>query len=129
MKYIFDGKEISIPDKEISNLMTSLELSKQEAIETWLADNDYEINEEQEELNKTASKVKINKDVETKKPKKERKKPEIKTSDEKKELFGAILTLLQTNYAENVTVLNENKLISVKIGDKTFKVDIIQSRK
>ena len=129
MKYIFDGKEISIPDKEISNLMTSLELSKQEAIETWLADNDYEINEEQEELNKTASKVKINKDVETKKPKKERKKPEIKTSDEKKELFGAILTLLQTNYAENVTVLNENKLMSVKIGDKTFKVDIIQSRK
>ena len=34
---------------------------------------------------------------------------------------------LTENY-ENVTVLKENKLFEVKIGDKTFKLDLIQQR-
>ena len=55
----------------------------------------------------------------------------VKVSDEKKELFQSILTNIDRCVGverENVTVLKENKLIQVKIGKKTFKIDIIQMR-
>ena len=54
MKYKFKDKELNIPDKEIDVLMTTLDLTEQEAIDTWLADNDYEENEEVEKLTKLA---------------------------------------------------------------------------
>ena len=64
-----------------------------------------------------------------------RKKPEkprtVKVSDEKKELFSTILqNLIRCNGVEyeNIKVLTENKLIEVKIGEKTFKVDVIECR-
>ena len=60
------------------------------------------------------------------------KKPRtVKISDEKKELFTTILTNLNRAIGverENVTVLKENKLIEVKIGEKTFKIDLIECR-
>ena len=54
-KYIeIGGKGIHIPQKEIDNLMKTLELTEQEAIQTWLDDNDYTTNEVVEELTKKA---------------------------------------------------------------------------
>ena len=50
MKYKFKNKEIDIPDKEIEVLVDTLDLSLEEAIETWLVDNDYEIDEEVESI-------------------------------------------------------------------------------
>ena len=41
MKYNFKNKVLNIPDEEIENLMDTLELTEEEAIETWLDDNDY----------------------------------------------------------------------------------------
>ena len=129
MRYRMDnGKAVVIPDKELEKLENSLKLSKQDAIDLWLADNGYEIDEEQQELDEKASKVHINKDIDTKKSTKERKKVEKKVSDEKKELFSEILSDLEDVYKGNVSVLNENKLISVRIGNKLFKVDVIECR-
>lgn len=59
------------------------------------------------------------------------KKRTVKISDEKKELFESILENLTRCVPierENITVLKENKLISVKIGSKTFKIDVIEER-
>ena len=128
MKYNFNGKVIVIPDAEIANNMKSLEIDEKEAIEMWLDDNGYTVNEEQEQLDETAKKVKINKDIDTKSTKKTRKKPEIKVSDEKKALFDLIFDTLTENYGENIEILTKNKLVSVKINDKTFKIDVIQCR-
>ena len=64
--------------------------------------------------------------------KKQRKPKTIKISDEKISLFNTILTNLDRNEFiehENITVIKKNKLIQVKINDKTFKIDIIQQRK
>ena len=123
-----NGKTINIPDKEIEKLMSSLDLSRQDAIDLWLCDNNLEEDEEQAELDEKAKKVKIDRDIVVQKPKKERKTPERKVSDEKKELFSEILSNLEDVYKENVQILNENKLISIKIGEKTFKIDIIEQR-
>ena len=129
MRYTLDnGKSVNIPKSEIEKLMSSLELSEKDAIDLWLCDNNLEEDEEQIELNEKASKVRIDKDIIQKKPKKERKKPEKKVSDAKKELFNEILSNLKAVYGENVEILNENKLISCKIGDKTFKIDVIETR-
>jgi len=66
------------------------------------------------------------------KPKKKAEKPRtVKVSDEKKNLFECILRNLdrcENVSRENVQVLKENKLISVQIGEKIFKIDIIEQR-
>ena len=129
MRYTLDnGKSVNIPKSEIEKLMSSLKLSEKDAIDLWLCDNNLEEDEEQIELDEKASKVRIDKDIIQKKPKKERKKPEKKVSDAKKELFSEILSDLEDVYKGNVEVLNENKLISVRIGEKLFKIDVIETR-
>lgn len=57
-----------------------------------------------------------------------KKSHKIVVSDEKQQLFLDILTNLQSIYGENVQILKENKLISVKINEKVFKIDVIQTR-
>ena len=130
MKYTLkNGKSINIPDKEIEKSMKALDLTKEEAIEMWLEDNDYEVNEEQVALDEKAKKVKINHGAsavdKTEKEKKERK---VIVSDEKQALFCEILSNLQDVYGENVQIVKENKLLTVKIGAKTFKIDLIEQR-
>lgn len=124
-----NGKTYNIPDTEIDNLVSSLDISISEAADLWLEDNNYQTNEEQEELNATASKVKINlgNGAEDKKTRKGVPRT-VKTSDEKKDLFQNIMENLKENY-EDITILNENKLISVKIGEKSFKINITEDRK
>ena len=128
MQYNFNGKIINIPDREIEKLMSSLELTQADAIDLWLCDNGYEVDEEQKELDEKASKVRILKDVEPKNAKKERKVPEKKVSEQKKALFSEILSDLEDVYKGKVEVLTENKLISVNIDGIVFKIDIIQQR-
>lgn len=63
--------------------------------------------------------------------KKEKKRHTVKISDEKKELFQTILANLDRADGvskENITILRENKLIQVVIGEKIFKIDLIETR-
>ena len=129
MNYKYNNRTIVIPDGEIDNLVDSLKISQQEAIDLWLSDNNIEENEEQAELDEKASKVHILKDIEPKNAKKPRKTPVRKVSDEKKELFNEIFEYLSSIYGENVKILNNNKLISVDLGDENFKINLIQTRK
>lgn len=128
MLYNFNGKTIKIDDNEIIKLTEKLDLTQEEAIQMWLEDNGYLENEEQVALDKKASKVKISVEARASAPTKEKKPRTTKVSDEKKTLFAEILSNLQYDYKENVTVLKENKLIEVKVGGKTFKIDLIETR-
>ena len=128
----FRNKKISIPDKEIEKAMKNLDLSKTEAVEMWLEDNGYLDNEEQTALDEKAKKVKISHEAKAENIKPKASKPRtVKVSDTKKALFESILQNIdrcECVNRENVTVLKENKLISVKIGDKIFKIDVIETR-
>jgi hypothetical protein len=130
MKYTLkNGKSVNIPDKEIEKAMKALDLTKDEAIEMWLEDNDYEVNEEQAALDEKAKKVKINHGAsavdKTTKEKKERK---VVASDEKQALFSNIYQNLAEIYGNSVEIAKENKLLIVKTGGKTFKIDLIEQR-
>ena len=130
MKYTLEnGKVVNIPDKDIEKFMKSLDLTREEAIEMWLEDNDYEVNEEQVALDEKAKKVKINHGASAvDKSTKEKKERKVIVSDEKQALFSEILSNLQDVYGENVQIVKENKLLTVKIGVKTFKIDLIEQR-
>ena len=130
IKYEFNGKKLNIPKAEIEKSMKVLGLSKNDAIQMWLEDEGYLENEEQENLCKLAKENKITATIHQANGKAERKqsKPRtVKISEEKQTLFADILSNLQYDY-ENVEVLKENKLIQVKIGEKTFKIDLIEQR-
>jgi len=79
------------------------------------------------------AKVNLKNYAQSDKPRKKSDKPKtVKVSDTKKQLFTDILHLLDRCEGverENITVLTENKLIQVKIGGETFKIDLIQQRK
>ena len=131
MKYkLSKGITIDIPQNELDTLMSNLDLKIDEAIELWLTDNDYKVNTEQQDLNKKAEVVKI--DHQTgKKVIKGKKKQTVKVSNEKKDLFTTLSAFLGEYCSEKggkCEVLRENKLISVEINDKKFKIDLIQTR-
>lgn len=129
MRYKFNGKMLNIPDEEIEKAMKNLKLSKEEAIKLWLEDAGHLKNEEQENLCKLAKKNKITATIHKASEDKERQSSPrtVKVSDEKQKLFNEILENLY-KYNENVEVLKENKLIQVKIGEKMFKIDLIERR-
>ena len=131
MKYTLEnGKCVTIRDKDIESYMKSLEISKEDAIDLWLEDNDYQVNEELEELDKKAKKVKIDHGASgiNKTITKDKKPKVVKVSDEKQMLFNKIWTDLYDVFRENAQIVKENKLISVQIGEKIFKIDIIEQR-
>lgn len=134
MRYTLEnGKTINISDKEVENSMKLLEITKEEAIQLWLEDNDYLVNEELEELDAKAKKVKIDHGAQATKPRKKSEKPRtVKVSDAKKEFFSQLSQFLTDFSAENdanCTILKENKLFQVEFGGEIFKLDLIQQRK
>lgn len=134
MRYTLEnGKTINISDKEVENSMKLLEITKEEAIQLWLEDNDYLVNEELEELDAKAKKVKIDHEAQSTKPRKKSEKPRtVKVSDAKKEFFSQLSQFLTNFSAENdanCTILKENKLFQIEFGGEIFKLDLIQQRK
>lgn len=115
----------SINKQEVQNLMKTLGLTEEEAIELWKCDNDMAENEEQKELDKKASKVKIK--VADGNVTKGVKKPRTYIScDEKVALFNLIKTTLESA-CENVEVTKDNKLLTVNFNGVQFKVDLIKT--
>lgn len=129
MVYNFNGRNIRIPDAEIENNMKVLELTKDEAIQLYLEDNDYCVNEEVERL---TQKAKANKAVvHGAKSNKPRKKKTTSTAkgrkpDTVKENFITKLADFLIKEGYNPQIVNKSKLIEFKMGEDTFKLDLIR---
>lgn len=131
MLYKLDnGKQVDIPDNELDKLVDKLNLSLAEAIELWLEDNDFQVNEEQEELDKKAKKERITATIheaKADKPRKERKV--VRKEDSTKEGIIKALAERLEELATEVKIENVGKLITFKLGDDSFKLDLIRQRK
>ena len=127
-----EKKEIRIPDNDIKRLVNTMKINEKEAIQIWLEDEGYLINKEQEELVKRAKENKSHKIA-----KAERKAPIVlKNKKEKvvkenptKEMVIAEIAKILPNFATDIKIENKAKLITFKIGDEEFKIDLIQKRK
>lgn len=124
------GKKVDIPDNELDKLVDQLDISLAEAIDLWLTDNDLEVNEEQEQLDKKAKDSRITATIHEAKadtPKKERKV--VRKEDSTKEGIIKALAEKLEELATDVKIENVGKLITFKLGEDTFKLDLIRQRK
>ena len=128
LRYTFEGKTITIPDAELEKSIKLLNISKDEAIQMWLEDNNYCENEEIEIL---TAKAKENKAVQhgavninkSKTATKRERKPDV----EKEEIISKLAEFLET-IGTSVKITNKSKLIEFEIGENHYKVDLIKQR-
>lgn len=138
MLYMVGNKNVNIPDAEIKKLQTALELSEEEAIQTWLSDNDYISDETVEELSERAKKNRISATIhEAKaenKAKKERKPREKKENPLKKEIISGIHDYFLDEIGHifpkdtTITVRNNEKYIDLCINGQEFTINLVQHR-
>ena len=131
MKYIVGKKEINVPEEEIEKLMDSLDISEDEAVQTWLFDNDYIENEEEAKLTKKAKDNRIMATIHEAKSDKPRAKRVVEKKEDvvKEDIIKRTAEMLAA-IAENVKITNVSKIIEFDMpnGDH-FKFDLVRQRK
>lgn len=130
MVYNFNGRNIRIPDAEIENNMKVLELTKDEAIQLYLEDKGYCVNEEVERLTKKAKENKaVVHGAKSDKPRKKKTtSAKGRKPDTEKEEFITKLADFLTKEGYNPQIINKSKLIEFKIGENTFHLDLIRKK-
>lgn len=116
MRYTLEsGKVITIPDREIQNSIKLLGLTENEAIQMYLEDEGYLINEEQEELDRKAKENKITATIHQAKadykPKTQRERV-VKPQPIKEEIISTIAAHLTDIGATEITVVNKAKTLT-----------------
>lgn len=121
-----NGKKYFMKESDVDNLQKQLKISEFEAVEMWLEDNGYLENEEQEQLDTQAkaSGVKV-----LAKEKTERKKVvrERKPNPTKEMIISKVAEMLNS-FATDVKVENIGKIITFKVENKDFKIDLTEKR-
>lgn len=123
------NKEVNINDKEIDKLVDTLRISVDEAIQTILEDNGYEVNEEVERLTKQAKDNKITATIHG--AQKVRTKREVvrKEDPDKENLVAWIANFLKDNVSvENLEITNKGKLIEFEYLGNKYKLDLVKRR-
>ena len=125
MKYDFNGKILNIPDKELKNSMEALGISKEEAIQMWLDDNDYTTNETVEELSEKAKKNIKRYEQSDKKRKASTK--ERKVDEEKKRFLNGFRIFAEGLGAVVTSTKNEAEF-SFSFGENAYTVKLVKHR-
>lgn len=126
MTYNLNGKNIRIPDAEISKNMKLLDISHEEAVQMWLEDEGYLENEIVEELTAKAKINKVNHEAKAEKPRKSVKR-ERKPDEEKEKLIETLADCLK-NAGFDTKITNKSKIIEFNVGENHYKLDLIKQR-
>lgn len=119
-----NGKTVNIPDAELAENMEALGISKQEAIDMWLFDNDFEDNEEVEEMTVKAKAVKRYEKGD--KPRKAVKK-ERKVDEEKKTLLDLCRIPIEGAGGIVTNIKNEAEF-SFTFGNNSYTIKLVKHR-
>lgn len=122
-----DGKVVKMSTDFIRKMQNSLGIDEEDAVLTWLEDEEYLINDEQEELVAETKKYKVKADRDVNKPK--AKREVVKKEDPEKTMVISEIAKLLPNFAQDVVIENDTKLITFRIGDNEYKLDLIKKRK
>lgn len=133
-----NGRTITIPDKEIESLQKNLNISYNEAVYTWLVDEDYITDETVEELSEKAKKNRITATVHQakaeNKEKKERKPREKKENPLKKQIISGIHDYFLDEIGHifpkdtTIAVRNDEKYIDLCVNGLEFTINLVQHR-
>lgn len=125
MKHTLEnGKVVNIPDAEIQSNIKALGISKEEAIEMWLFDNDYEDNAEVDEMTVKAKEVKRYEQAD--KPRKKANK-ERKVDEEKKRLLNLCRIPIEGAGGIVTNVKNEAEF-SFTFGNNSYTIKLVKHR-
>ena len=128
-----NGKKYFMKVTEVDNLQKQLKISEFEAIEMWLEDNGYLVNEEQEALCKQAKDngSAKGKGAKTEKPvKKTPKERTQKAQPDKEYIIGVVAEFLKDIVGkDNINIENKAKLITFNYKGEDYKLDLVQKRK
>lgn len=123
-------KVVKVSTKYINNMVDKLGIDKEDAILTWLEDEEYLVNEEQEELVQKSKDNKVKMVAKSEKPKVKTPKERVQKENPTKELIIAtIAKALENLDISNLNIENKAKLITFTLGNEDFKVDLVQKRK
>lgn len=125
-----NGKVAKAMTSYVENMAKELDITMDEAVYTWLEDEGYILNEEQEELTKKAKENKVITTVHKAEGKaRERKKVERKPNPDKEFLIKTLFDALSnTEGCANEVIENVGKLITFEYNGKKFKLDLIETR-
>lgn len=126
MLYKIEDRTVTIPDTEIEKLMKTLSITKKEAIETWLFDNDLTDCEEVEEMTEKAKSIRRyeKSDTPRKKAVKERKIDTLK-----KAIFDYVVKMLTDSELELTDIVTKNEAeIHFNSGEDAYTIKLIKHR-
>lgn len=126
-----NGKKYFMEVAKVDNLQKQLKISEFEAIEMWLEDNGYLVNEEQNALDMKAKGNKVKLATSTAKPKaKTQKERVVKSNPDKEYIVGIVAEFLEEIVGkDNVNIENKAKLITFNYKGEDYKLDLVQRRK
>jgi molecular chaperone GrpE (heat shock protein) len=125
------GKVVNVPTHELERNMRLLKISRDEALELWLFDNEYIDNDEEKALTAKAKENRITATIHQAKAEykqKTQRERVVKEDKVKESIVQAIADLLPSLDATEVNIEKKGKLITFKVGEDTFKVDLIRQR-
>lgn len=129
IKKEINGKNVKIPIKQINTLVKVLNLTEEEAIKTYLEDEGYIINEEQEKLTQKAKENKVTATLNAKSSKPRKKTERTRKADVIKEnLIQNIADFLKSKNIDNVQITNISKIIEFDIDEVHYKIDLIRQK-
>ena len=106
--------------------MKALDTDLEDVLLMWLEDNDYIVNEELEELDKKAKENKVKTVNQSEKPRK--KVVRERKANPTKELIISTIAETLKSIATDIKVENIGKIITFKVDNKEFKVDLTEKR-
>lgn len=129
-----NGKVVKAMTSYLENMCTKLDMDMDEAVLTWLEDEGYLENEEQEELCAAAKENKslaaTRKGIRDGAKEKKKVVRTVKENPTKEMIIAAIAKAVEgIDGAANIIVENKSKLITFELNNESFKIDLIQRRK
>lgn len=123
-----NGKVVKAMTEYLQRMMDNLGLDMEDAVLTWLEDEEYLINDEQEELVNATKNYKLN--IKAGEGKERKKKEVVKKENPVKKATIDLLekALQELDNVSDIAIENETKLITFKVGDREFKLDLIEKR-
>ena len=131
-----DGREAKVSAKFIDTMMENLDIDEEDAILTWLEDEEYIINEDQQELNDKAKDNKvlaslhrvkgdIKKKNETATPKRT-----VKENPTKEMIIAEMAKAVAAlDGVSDLVIENKGKIITFSLNGENYKIDLVQKRK
>jgi len=128
-----NDKIVRVEKSYLDSMISALDIDMDEAVLTYLEDEEYEINDEQEELTQKAKENRITATIHKAEDKtRERKKIE-RAPKENPTKEGIILELFNCVSAlegvSNCRIENKTKIVTFDLNGESFKIDLIQRRK